>query len=61
MPLIRPSTDHDIAAITRIYAHHVLHGTGTFETTPPSGAEIAARRADYNRQTFPTYTPEPTP
>ena len=46
MPLIRPSTDHDVAAITRIYAHHVLHGTGTFETTPPTEAEMAQRRAD---------------
>jgi L-amino acid N-acyltransferase YncA len=34
MPLIRPSRDEDIAEIARIYAHHVLHGTGTFETTP---------------------------
>jgi phosphinothricin acetyltransferase len=24
----------------------VLHGTGTFETTPPSESELAARRAD---------------
>jgi L-amino acid N-acyltransferase YncA len=46
MPLIRPSTDHDIAAITRIYAHHVLHGTGTFETTPPTEADMLTRRAD---------------
>ncbi len=46
MPLIRPSRDEDVAAITRIYAHHVLHGTGTFETTPPTDAEMAQRRAD---------------
>ena len=46
MPLIRPSRDDDAAAITRIYAHHVLHGTGTFETTPPTEAEMAQRRAD---------------
>lgn len=46
MPLIRPSTDDDLAAITRIYAHHVLHGTGTFETTPPTEPEMAQRRAD---------------
>jgi L-amino acid N-acyltransferase YncA len=46
MPLIRPSRDDDVAAITRIYAHHVLHGTGTFETTPPTEAEMAQRRAD---------------
>lgn len=46
MPLIRPSRDTDVAAITAIYAHHVLHGTGTFETTPPTEADMAARRAD---------------
>lgn len=46
MPLIRPSRDEDLDAITRIYTHHVLHGTGTFEITPPSQADMAARRAD---------------
>lgn len=46
MPLIRPSTEHDLPAITRVYAHHVLHGTGTFETTPPTLEEMTARRAD---------------
>ena len=46
MPQIRPSRDTDVAAIAAIYAHHVLHGTGTFETTPPSEAEMAQRRAD---------------
>ncbi|HSI52592.1 MAG TPA: GNAT family N-acetyltransferase [Ramlibacter sp.] len=46
MSTIRPSTDADLPAITAIYSHHVLHGTGTFETTPPSGADMAGRRAD---------------
>jgi phosphinothricin acetyltransferase len=46
MLLIRPSIDADIPAITRIYAHHVLHGTGTFETDPPTEADMATRRAD---------------
>jgi phosphinothricin acetyltransferase len=46
MTKIRPASDADIASITRIYAHHVLHGTGTFETTPPSEADMAARRND---------------
>lgn len=46
MPAIRPSRDEDIPAIAAIYAHHVLHGTGTFETSPPADAEMAARRAD---------------
>jgi L-amino acid N-acyltransferase YncA len=43
---IRPSHDDDVEAIAAIYAHHVLHGTGTFETEPPSVADMAARRAD---------------
>ncbi|MDP3230112.1 MAG: N-acetyltransferase family protein [Acidovorax sp.] len=46
MPNIRPSTDSDIAAITAIYQHHVLHGTGTFEIDPPSETDMASRRAD---------------
>ncbi len=46
MPIIRPSRDEDIAAITAIYAHHVLHGTGTFEVDPPSEADMTARRAE---------------
>jgi phosphinothricin acetyltransferase len=46
MPTIRASRDQDMPAITAIYAHHVLNGTGTFETTPPSEADMAARRAD---------------
>lgn len=46
MPLIRPSRDEDLDAITRIYGHHVLNGTGTFETSPPTVTEMAGRRAD---------------
>ena len=44
--MIRPSRDEDIAAITAIYAHHVLNGTGTFEIDPPSVADMTSRRAD---------------
>lgn len=46
MPTIRASTENDIPAITAIYAHHVLHGTGTFEIDPPTEADMAGRRAD---------------
>jgi L-amino acid N-acyltransferase YncA len=46
MSTIRPSTEQDLPAITAVYAHHVLGGTGTFETTPPTQAEMAGRRAD---------------
>ena len=46
MFIIRPSTDADLPAITAIYAHHVLQGTGTFEVDPPTVAEMGGRRAD---------------
>lgn len=46
MPNIRPSTDADVPAIASIYAHHVLNGTGTFETVPPTESEMRERRAD---------------
>ena len=46
MTLIRPSLDADLPAVTAIYAHHVLNGTGTFETEAPSLADMLARRAD---------------
>lgn len=46
MPNIRASTESDIPAITAIYRHHVLHGTGTFEIDPPSEQDMTARRAD---------------
>ena len=46
MTKIRPSTDADVGAMTAIYAHHVLHGTGTFEITPPTEVDMAGRRMD---------------
>ncbi len=46
MTLIRDSRDEDLPTLTGIYAHHVLRGTGTFETEPPSVADMGARRAD---------------
>ncbi|TFZ04296.1 GNAT family N-acetyltransferase [Ramlibacter rhizophilus] len=53
MSTIRPSREEDLTAITAIYAHHVLHGTGTFETTPPTEAEMAARRQDVLGKSLP--------
>jgi L-amino acid N-acyltransferase YncA len=43
---IRASHPDDVLAITDIYAHHVLHSTGTFEIDPPSLQEMNQRRAD---------------
>jgi phosphinothricin acetyltransferase len=41
---VRPSTEADLPAITRIYGHAVRHGTGTFELEVPDEAEMARRR-----------------
>jgi len=43
--LIRDAVPGDFAAITAIYRHAVLHGTGTFELDPPDEGEMAARHA----------------
>jgi len=40
---IRTATPDDIPAITRIYAHAVVHGTATFEIDPPDETEMARR------------------
>jgi L-amino acid N-acyltransferase YncA len=42
---IRPCREADVAAITEIYHHHVLHGAASFEIDPPDAAEIARRRS----------------
>jgi len=44
--LIRPSIDADLASITGVYAHHVTHGTGSFEVEAPDLAEMTRRRTD---------------
>jgi phosphinothricin acetyltransferase len=43
--IVRASTDADVARCAEIYAHHVLHGTASFEVDPPDQAEMARRRA----------------
>jgi phosphinothricin acetyltransferase len=40
---IRPAAPADIAAITRIYAEAVRHGTASFELEPPDETEMARR------------------
>lgn len=50
---IRPSTPEDLPAMTAIYAHHVLHGTGTFELDAPDAADMAHRRDDVIAKSLP--------
>ena len=40
---IRAALLADLPEIQAIYAHHVLHGTGTFEDMPPSVEEMTSR------------------
>ncbi|MEX0760249.1 MAG: N-acetyltransferase family protein [Tistlia sp.] len=41
---LRDSLDADLPAIQAIYAHHVRHGSASFELEPPDLAEMTARR-----------------
>jgi len=50
MITIRDAGPGDLPAITAIYGHHVLHGTGTFEEEPPTEGEMAARVAKVQGQ-----------
>jgi phosphinothricin acetyltransferase len=52
-PVLRDSRDDDVPAIQAIYAHHVRHGTGSFELEPPSVDDMRARRADVLANGFP--------
>ena len=50
---IRPAEPRDIAAITRIYAHAVQHGTASFELEAPDEAEITRRYHALRNGRFP--------
>jgi L-amino acid N-acyltransferase YncA len=50
---IRPAGPADIAAITRIYADAVVHGTATFEIEAPDEAEMARRRQELVTSDYP--------
>lgn len=51
--VVRAAVESDMPAIQKIYGHHVLHGLGTFELTPPSTEEIARRWRDVTAQGMP--------
>jgi L-amino acid N-acyltransferase YncA len=51
--LIRHATPADAPAIAAIYAHHVAHGTGSYDTEPRSVDTTAALIADHAAQGWP--------
>lgn len=57
-PVLRDTIPSDLSAITAIYADEVLHGTATFELTPPDVAEMASRQAAVRALDLPWLTAE---
>lgn len=53
LPALRDATRADLAAITAIYEHAVLHGTATYELEPPTLAEMGERFAALEEGGFP--------
>lgn len=51
--IIRECEPRDIATVTQIYAHHVLHGFATFEIEPPDDEEMERRRRATIERGFP--------
>lgn len=53
MTTIRDALPIDAATCQAIYAHHVLHGLGTFEEVPPTSEEMTRRMADVTAHGLP--------
>jgi L-amino acid N-acyltransferase YncA len=51
--IVRPAVASDMDAITLIYAHHVSHGTGSFETEAPDRTEMARRWSEVEARGLP--------
>jgi phosphinothricin acetyltransferase len=58
--MIRPAGPPDIAAITRIYADAVAHGTASFELDPPDETEMARRQQTLLAKRYPYLVAEQT-
>ena len=51
--VIRPATAPDINAVAAIYAYHVNHSTGTFETEAPDSLEMTRRWKEVEARSLP--------
>ena len=51
--IVRDALPADAAACQAIYAHHVLHGVGTFEEVPPTTEEMVRRIVDVTARGLP--------
>jgi L-amino acid N-acyltransferase YncA len=53
--VIRAAVEADLPDIARIYGHHVLTGTASFEVAPPTVDEMARRHRDVLAQRMPYF------
>lgn len=44
--ILRDANENDMPAVLAIYAHHVVHGSASFELEPPTLEQMCQRRAD---------------
>lgn len=51
--VIEPATSADAPAVTAIYAHHVAHGTATYDLEPRSTEATAALIAEHHAKGWP--------
>ena len=51
--IIRAAAASDLTAVTHIYAHHVNHGTATFETEAPDEREMTRRWGEVSERGLP--------
>lgn len=52
-PVIRPAEPSDAAAIAEVYAHHVAHGTASFDTAARSEADTLAKIIECDERCWP--------
>ena len=52
-PLIRPAQPSDAAAVAAVYAHHVAHGTASFDTVARSEAGTVAKIRECDEHCWP--------
>lgn len=57
--IVRPCFEQDLEQVQLIYAHHVLTGTGSFETEPPSLEEMHGRWSKVVTQGWPWLVASP--
>ena len=57
---IRPLVAEDLPQLQQIYAHHVLHGTGSWEWEPPSLVEMTDRAQSVQKNGLPYLVAEST-